>query len=341
MICRPSGFALLLTVTTMCSLAQALETGLNLPLLPTTSTTNRLDVTLNLSGITDSELTRVSGNILTNIEYDLYLGAPLISGIEFTGGNLRLRGATTDDIHFDLNRLILGTNIDVDGTNLSGQLDTPTPPSIVTEGTFAAADHALQLNSGLLTAEGTAGFIVPVNEMVDLSQETIPLETQGDWSVQLVPTGSSGRVRTYDVTVSLPIDASYPVPVNDTTTLDVDATGTIVARNTWSILLPLEGDYNGDGRVSLADYPVWRDTLGATGPGLAADGNFDWVVDEQDYALWSDNFGNAIPRRSAAHAAAVPESSSLLMASAGVLLTATGIRAAKNRDARETRTPRR
>ena len=37
----------------------------------------------------------------------------------------------------------------------------------------------------------------------------------------------------------------------------------------------LLGDYNGDGRVDAADYTVWRDSEGATGSGLAADGNGD------------------------------------------------------------------
>lgn len=40
----------------------------------------------------------------------------------------------------------------------------------------------------------------------------------------------------------------------------------------------LEGDYNGDGTVNLADYTIWRDNLG----GL-------YTVD--DYTVWKDNFG--------------------------------------------------
>lgn len=50
-------------------------------------------------------------------------------------------------------------------------------------------------------------------------------------------------------------------------------------------------DYNRDGTVNLADYPVWRNSLGATGDGLAADGNGDGVVDGGDYDHWKANFG--------------------------------------------------
>jgi hypothetical protein len=53
------------------------------------------------------------------------------------------------------------------------------------------------------------------------------------------------------------------------------------------------GDYNNDGVVNLADYTVWRDTLGATGEGLAADGSGDGAVDADDYQVWKDNFGNS------------------------------------------------
>ncbi|QDU56856.1 PEP-CTERM motif protein [Aeoliella mucimassa] len=52
------------------------------------------------------------------------------------------------------------------------------------------------------------------------------------------------------------------------------------------------GDYNGDGSVNLADYTIWRDSLGSTGTDLDADGNGDQVVDSADYTLWKDNFGD-------------------------------------------------
>ena len=53
----------------------------------------------------------------------------------------------------------------------------------------------------------------------------------------------------------------------------------------------LKGDYNDDGKVDAADYTVWRDTLGQTGPGLAADADRDEDVDADDYDAWVTNFG--------------------------------------------------
>lgn len=56
-------------------------------------------------------------------------------------------------------------------------------------------------------------------------------------------------------------------------------------------------DYNRNGKVDLADYPVWRNTLGSTdacdGSDFpCADGNRDGVVDEADYQRWKDFFGS-------------------------------------------------
>ena len=55
------------------------------------------------------------------------------------------------------------------------------------------------------------------------------------------------------------------------------------------------GDFNQDGIVSLADYTVWRDTLGASGSHLVADGDLSGKVDEGDYLIWKQNLGQVSP----------------------------------------------
>ncbi|MCO6044107.1 hypothetical protein NG895_09315 [Aeoliella sp. ICT_H6.2] len=65
----------------------------------------------------------------------------------------------------------------------------------------------------------------------------------------------------------------------------------------------LTGDYNEDGSVDLADYTVWRNTLGSTS-NLAADGDHNGVVDVGDYQLWKDNIGATAPQSTTAAALA-------------------------------------
>lgn len=77
----------------------------------------------------------------------------------------------------------------------------------------------------------------------------------------------------------------------------------------------LAGDYNDDGVVNMADYSVWRDTLGTADD--SADGNGDGMVDGDDYDLWQAAFGSSLGA-----AAAVPEPRALSLAIAGILVFA-------------------
>jgi hypothetical protein len=77
--------------------------------------------------------------------------------------------------------------------------------------------------------------------------------------------------------------------------------------------LTVAGDYNNDGLVNAADYTVWRDSLGQTGTGLAADGDGDNDVDSDDYGIWKSNFGQGGAGAGGAATAAVPEPSTLLI----------------------------
>ncbi|WP_425400277.1 hypothetical protein [Aeoliella sp.] len=92
----------------------------------------------------------------------------------------------------------------------------------------------------------------------------------------------------------------------------------------------LLGDFNGDGTVSLADYTVWRNNLGAPeGDLLSGNGNGD-VVDATDYDLWKQNFGaSAGSALNGVGAAQVPEPSCLVLG--GLCLVFCACRRSKSR----------
>ena len=118
-----------------------------------------------------------------------------------------------------------------------------------------------------------------------------------DWS--MISVNADGNpLRTYSHLGSI-IDTS---PASSTWTynqlgfflLGSSFTGSITMDDilvAFTDMITLDGDYNLDGIVDAIDYTIWRDSLGQTGVGLAADGNGDEMVDSLDYDLWKLNFG--------------------------------------------------
>jgi hypothetical protein len=80
------------------------------------------------------------------------------------------------------------------------------------------------------------------------------------------------------------------------------------------------GDYNHDGTVNAADYTVWRNSLGTSGPD--ADGNHNGMVDTGDYLVWKNAFGMGSGSGSAIMPGAVPEPTTLSLILLGVFAIA-------------------
>jgi hypothetical protein len=65
------------------------------------------------------------------------------------------------------------------------------------------------------------------------------------------------------------------------------------------VVTQVTADYNHNGIVDIADYVVWRETLGQTGANLAADGTGsagipDSDVNQLDYDFWRAHFGELV-----------------------------------------------
>ena len=89
-----------------------------------------------------------------------------------------------------------------------------------------------------------------------------------------------------------------------------------------SLVNKLAGDYNSDGVVDMADYIVWRKTLGST-TDLAADGDGGGQVNDHDYDVWRQNFGNS-NHSSALSAVTAPEPSTMVAVIVGVCTVVLG-----------------
>lgn len=83
----------------------------------------------------------------------------------------------------------------------------------------------------------------------------------------------------------------------------------------------LEGDFNGDSQVTLADYHAWQATFGeSVPPGTAADGNHDGAVNLADYTLWRTHYATST---AAIKTSPVPEPSSMVLLAVVVGLVVT------------------
>ncbi len=73
----------------------------------------------------------------------------------------------------------------------------------------------------------------------------------------------------------------------------------------------LPGDFNDDGLVNLADYAVWRDSLGSS-ISMPNETTTPGVVTPEDYSVWKANFGAVLAVASASRVRAVPEPNSAI-----------------------------
>ena len=215
-----------------------------------------------------------------------------------------------------------------------GVADTQAVISVYINGTFVGAG-GLQQNvdsqfgtsihdTGMLAAwsSGNTGIVTPSFTV----QSGVPFEVKltllADSNVQVnfgSGTGGTAEANTdFSHTLSFALNGPvFNLPVGYT----AGSTDAHIVNNSF-VGLP-HADYNHDGIVDAADYTVWRDSLGQTGTGLAADGTGpggvpDGVVDQLDFDFWTANFGNHSGAAASANTA-VPEPTTLVLLFVGIL----------------------
>jgi hypothetical protein len=145
--------------------------------------------------------------------------------------------------------------------------------------------------------------------------------TNPNFEFHFTVSGATSDFEMFETTIALP-DAVQSFDLTFITGALVASGAIYIDDISVSLVMApeLPGDYNVDGIVDAADYIMWRDSLGQTGTGLAADGDLNGMIDLGDYTVWRMHFGETVGSGADASAsAAVPEPTSLVMLNIGVL----------------------
>jgi hypothetical protein len=190
---------------------------------------------------------------------------------------------------------------------------------------FAARDFVGDLSSGPLPIDVNGDFSLSTTTVSFLNGNLAYRSTTGDAGSESV-VGESGtmsgtgslttQTRTEGVfeILSIPINSSFMIPVEDSTTVNLQLMGELVA----TAMLPddLPGDFNQNGTVDAADYVVWRNGLGTTHT-------------PADYDLWRAHFGQSAGIGAAGYpsgasaellSASVPEPSALVLLAMAIVV---------------------
>lgn len=243
-----------------------------------------------------------------NVVVDVQKGAAITIGGNFLLGQFdgNGNGASFMNDH-DITVTIAGTVDNTNGTTILGGkygLDNSGTPNGST--TSELVDVLLDVTTGTLRTKNIA--FAPNGDLATyLATNTVA----GNENTMGVRIGEEGLIVIVDSDATGPMSSfiSSGLIYTDSPTSTVrafyDGADTLLQ-------VVLTGDYNGDGTVNLADYTLWRDTLGQAGSSLAADGDGSGVVDHADYGVWKGNIGNT--RVAGLGVASVPEPSALLLA---------------------------
>lgn len=124
--------------------------------------------------------------------------------------------------------------------------------------------------------------------------------TAGATTATVTGSGTTYNVAVSGMTATGTVSASLVAGVASDAANNPSLASTSTDNTVIFSSLPL-GDYNQDRTVDAADYPVWRDSFGASVAAFAgADGNGNGVVDQADYDVWKANFGIAATGASSA-----------------------------------------
>jgi len=235
----------------------------------------------------DTQASDVIGNALStlSIAFGGDGSVAAVNSLQFTGGQVEF----ADNMTFDLVLVPVIAEITATTTGLGGQLQTLGPASPVNaSGNFDLAFHQINVNQGQLNATGV------VTESFDFAAAPLVAPLTGTASIAVSLDSVINGQASYTATLTTPVSFTQSIDPDVDTTVDITATGTLLATDTFSRELYMPGDITGDDFVGGEDLDVlfanWGQTVASAGFGGDLSG--DGVVGEADLAFllasWSD-----------------------------------------------------
>jgi fibronectin-binding autotransporter adhesin len=213
-----------------------------LTLVPPATGVNRLNVTVTATSngipVSDTETTNVTGTISGSLNANATSGST--TQMSISGGNIQL-----SNMSFAL-RVLFVTVANVNTAGLAGTAFTASPPAPVTPsangGSFDSSLHRVLINAG--TISGSAlGEAFSIN----MSAEPIEGAGSGTGTITMVAGTASSTQRTFNATVSIPVDFTDTRDLNGTP-VSIRVQGTI--RAAGPVQIPLFGPCNWTGLSS-------------------------------------------------------------------------------------------
>ena len=229
-----------------------------------------VDATAEVFGIRDmdSDTTAVSGTL--EVDLQVNRSAAEVTDLVFTGGDLSFSDMDFQ-FSFSTGPIPLGSQTVATREVLGTPLTVGDNTAVQSDGGFSAAAHSVELDSGLITSEGSGGSFEQ-----DLEDEPAEVAGRGNGSILLTATETRTNFTAYDVNLILPVDGEETV--EDETT---GATAT----------LAISGSVNAAGQIrvftdAFTQYAVETGLVDEdTVPSFTGDANGDGIQDGLAFAL--------------------------------------------------------
>lgn len=298
-----SGFSLGVTVSSLTTLplSNGAYSGLNEDETPSTYTKPR---GMLLDGLTNGDPKSVSSRHIraprNNAQSFTIDSVEFEEGIELTAFAIQFEKRGNVDAIFDLRLFRIAG-----GDALASPLVEPDLSDVLVTGSSLVMPTAAEMGVETVNAEsnGASGTLV-------FTFETSVHLAPGAYAFQLLPNWTSNvDLETMDWVHT----NGNPYPAGRSFE---DGVGVGNYDRNFALIgpvVPLEGDFNNDGMVNLADYTVWRDNLGGDAAVLNGNGSGNATVVVEDYSLWKANFGTSSGGGGPLAATNVPEPRAALL----------------------------